>query len=277
MNDVSTTLALDGAAAAERRAAGRALRAAIRAGEHDGLTTALAPGMVQANLVVLPADWAAEFLSYCDANPKPCPLLAVTAPGDATVPALGEDIDIRTDFPRYNVFRDGDLVDEVTDLGDLWQDDFVSFALGCSYSFEEALLAAGLSLRHHDEGVKVPTYLTNIETEAVGRFRGPMIVSMRPFLPADAIRAITITARFEQAHGAPVHFGDPAAIGIAGIDRPYSGSAPVLYPAEVPLFWACGVTPQVVLEHARPPIAIAHKPGHMLVTDLLNAELADAT
>lgn len=258
-----------------RRASARALRARIRAGDHDGLTTGLAPGMVQANLVVLPADWAEEFRLYCERNPKPCPLLAMTAPGDPMLPGLGEGIDLRTDLPRYNVFRDGRLTEEVTDLRGLWRDDFVGFALGCSYSFEDALLSAGLPLRHQELGVKVPLYRTSIETEAAGRFRGPLIVSMRPFRPADAIRAIAITARCEKVHGAPVHFGDPAAIGISDIGRPWSGAGLPLRPGEVPLFWACGVTPQAVMEEARPPIAITHKPGHMLITDLLNADLAD--
>ncbi len=260
---------------AVRRASARALRARIRAGTHDGLTTGLAPGMVQANLVVLPADWAEEFRIYCERNPKPCPLLAMTEPGDPTLPGLGEGIDLRTDLPRYNVFRDGRLSEEVTDLRELWRDDFVGFALGCSYSFEDALLSAGLPLRHQELGVKVPLYRTSIETEAAGRFRGPLIVSMRPFRPADAIRAIAITARCEKVHGAPVHFGDPAAIGIADIGRPWSGAGLPLSPGEVPLFWACGVTPQAVMEEARPPIAITHKPGHMLITDLLNADLAN--
>lgn len=254
----------------------RDLRAAIRAGAHDGLTTGLAPGMVQANLVVLPADWAADFQQYCAVNSKPCPMLAMTEPGDARLPTLGQDIDIRTDLPRYNVFRDGALMEEVTDLRDLWREDFVGFALGCSYSFEDALLTAGLSLRHQELGVKVSLYLSDIETTPAGPFRGPMIVSMRPFPPADAIRAIAITARCGKVHGAPVHFGEPAAIGIDALDQPYSGPPPVLYPGEVPLFWACGVTPQVALGNARPPIAITHKPGHMLITDLLNADLADA-
>lgn len=259
---------------ADPREAARALRAAARAGRHDGLTTGLAPGMVQANLVVLPAEWADDFRHFCALNAQACPLLAETAPGETALPGLAEDIDLRLDLPRYNVFRDGLLVEEATDLRALWQDDFVAFALGCSYSFEEALVSAGLRLRHLDQGVKVPTYLTNVETVPAGPFRGPTIVSMRPFSPADAIRAIAITARFEKVHGPPIHFGDPAAIGIEDLDRPYSGAPPVLYPGEVPLFWACGVTPQVVLARARPPIAITHKAGHMLITDLLNADLA---
>ena len=253
------------------------MREAIRAGRHDGLTTGLAPGMVQANLVVLPADWADEFRAFCRANHKACPLLEETRPGDWALDRLGNHIDVRTDLPRYNVFHDGKLVEEVTDLTAHWQKDFVAFALGCSYSFEDALLRAGLRLRHQDLGVKVPLYLTSIQTEAVGSFSGPLIVSMRPFLPADAIRAITITSRFEQVHGSPVHFGDPSMIGIEDLAKPCSGAPPVMCPGEVPLFWACGVTPQVVMEHARPPIAITHKPGHMLITDLTNEQLATVT
>jgi uncharacterized protein YcsI (UPF0317 family) len=261
--------------AAADRAAARNLRTTIRAGAHDGLTTGLAPGMVQANLVVLPADWAEEFRDYCDRNPKPCPLLAVTEVGDPSLPDLGAGIDLRSDLPRYNVFRDGKLTEEVTDIGDLWRDDFVGFALGCSYSFEAALLDAGLRLRHHDQKVKVPIYRTDIETVPAGRFHGPLIVSMRPFAPFDAVRAIAITARCEKVHGAPVHAGDPAVIGIDDIGRPWSGTGLRLEPDDVPLFWACGVTPQAAMEQARPPIAITHKPGHMLITDLRNAELSE--
>lgn len=257
-----------------RRADARALRKRIRAGAHDGLTTGLAPGMVQLNLAILPAAWAEDFRAYCERNPKPCPLIAATAPGDPAFPTLGDDIDVRTDAPRYLVFRDGALADEVTDLRAIWQDDFVAFAMGCSYSFEEALTAGGLSLRHIEQGTKVPLYRTGIETAPAGPFRGPMIVSMRPFLPADAIRAIEITSRFPRVHGAPVHFGAPGLIGIDDIARPWSGAPPVLNDDEVPVFWACGVTPQTAIEAARPPICITHKPGHMLVSDRLNTELA---
>ncbi len=252
------------------------LRAAIREGRHDGRTTGLMPGVVQANLVILPAAWAGDFRTFCRRNHQACPLIDETAPGTRSLPRLGVDIDVATDLPRYNVFRDGVLVEEATDLTSLWAEDFIAFALGCSYSFEGALLAAGLRLRHQDLGVKVPLYVTNMATAPAGPFEGPLIVSMRPFQPADAIQAIAITSRYDQVHGAPVHFGDPAAIGIADIDTPWSGAPPVLHPGEVPLFWACGVTPQLVLERARPPIAITHKPGHMLVTDLLNAEFARA-
>ena len=261
--------------AAARRADARATRARIRTGEHDRDTTGLAPGMVQANLVILPADWAADFRRFCELNPRPCPLLGMTEPGSPMLPGLGEDIDLRTDLPRYYVFRDGKRTDEVTDLRDLWQDDFVGFALGCSFSFETALVEAGLPLRHKEQGITVPMYRTNIETAPAGPFRGKMVVSMRPFSPADAIQAVAVTARCAKVHGAPVHFGDPAAIGIADIDQPSWERPVAIAPGEVPVFWACGVTPQVALEQARPPIAITHKPGHMLITDLLNADLAE--
>ena len=252
----------------------RRRRAEIRAGAWDKVTTGMAPGIVQGNLVILPADWADDFLRFCRLNPQPCPLIAVTERGDPSVPELGEGIDLRTDLPRYRVFRDGDCVDEVTDISDLWNQDLVGFVLGCSYSFEEALLQAGLSIRHLENGNKTQIYLSSIETKPAGRLHGPMIVSMRPFTPAGAIRAIQITSRFPNVHGAPVHFGDPAQIGIDDMDKPYSGPPPDIRDGEIPVFWACGVTPQAVVEVARPPFCITHKPGHMLITDRLNAELA---
>lgn len=263
---------VDGAEAA--RAVARETRAAIREGRHATVTTGMAPGMVQANVAILPRDWAAEFLLFCQLNPKPCPLIGVTEPGDPRLPMLGGDIDIRTDVPRYRVFHDGVEVDQPTDIRDIWRDDLVAFAMGCSYSFEEALMQAGLRLRHIDAGTKVTVYLTDIPTTPAGRFHGPTIVSMRQFQPADAIRAIQITSRFPNVHGAPIHFGDPSMIGIEDMSKPYSGFAPEMRPGDVPLFWACGVTPQVVVEHARPPLCITHKPGHMLITDRLNAEMA---
>ena len=257
-----------------RRAAARDLRGEIRAGRHDTVTTGLAPGIVQGNLVILPAEWADDFERFCELNPKPCPLIAKTATGDPAVPALGPDIDLRTDVPRYLVFEDGALVAEETDISARWRDDLVGFVLGCSYSFEEALLAAGLRLRHQDLGVKTSIYVTGIATEKVGPFEGPMVVSMRPFTPEEAERATEVTSRFEKTHGAPVHIGDPAAIGIDDISKPYSGPPPVIYDGEVPVFWACGVTPQIVVEYARPTLCITHKPGHMLITDLLSEEIA---
>jgi len=257
---------------AEIRAVARRLRHDIRDGNWRGLTTGQAPGSVQGNLVILPAANAADFERYCARNPRPCPLIAMSAPGDPHVPALGADIDLRTDLPCYRVFENGAEISETHDISGYWRDDLVAFVLGCSYSFEAALTRAGLSLRHIEQGVKVPLYMTDIATEPSGAFRGPMVVSMRPFAPADAIRAIEITARFPDLHGAPVHFGNPAMIGIADIDAPWSGAPPVIGADEVPLFWACGVTPQVAVTRARPALCITHKPGHMLITDRLDAE-----
>jgi uncharacterized protein YcsI (UPF0317 family) len=222
----------------------------------------------------LPSRHAEDFLLYCQRNPKPCPLLARGEPGDHRLPELGVDLDIRSDIPRYRVFRDGALVEEVIDIRHLWTADLVAFALGCSFSFEEALLADGLEVRHITLGRNAPMFRTSIPTVAAGPFAGPMVVTMRPFQPKEAIRAIQITSRYPQVHGAPVHFGDPAAIGIADLSRPDFGDAVPLEPGEVPVFWACGVTPQVALEAAKPELCITHAPGCMLVTDWLNSRLA---
>jgi uncharacterized protein YcsI (UPF0317 family) len=251
-----------------------ALRREIRRGAFTGNTSGLAPGYVQCNLVILRADAAQDFLRFCQANPRPCPLIACSAgPGDIGLPGLG-DIDLRSDLPSYRVFRDGKLSEERNDISELWEDDFTAFALGCSFSFEEALTAAGLDVRNVTEGKNVPMYRSSIPCQRAGIFSGDMVVSMRPFVPADAIRAIQICSRFPAVHGAPVHFGDPAAIGISDLQSPDYGDAVSMGADEVPLFWACGVTPQVALENAAPALAITHSPGCMLVTDKRNAELA---
>jgi uncharacterized protein YcsI (UPF0317 family) len=250
------------------------LRQRIRRGEYQGNTSGQAPGFVQCNLVVLPADWANDFLRFCQLNPKPCPLIAMTdRPGDYRLPTLGA-LDIRRDVPSYRVFRDGELCAEQTDITALWQADLVSFALGCSFSFEEALIADGLDVRNISDGVNVPMYRTDIACNAAGRFRSNMVVSMRPFRAADAIRAIQISTRFPSVHGAPVHLGDPGQIGISDLSQPDYGDPVSVADDELPVFWACGVTPQVALESARPPLAITHSPGCMLVTDLRNSQLA---
>src|SRR5499426_1407421 len=188
---------------------GRDARLAARAGAFKGQTAGVAPGYVQGNLAILPASLAGDFLRFCQLNPKPCPLLAASAPGDFRLPSLGEDLDIRTDLPRYRVFRRGELVDEPNDIRAHWRDDLVAFVLGCSFSFEEALMAEGLPIRHIERKVRVPMYRTNIACQPSGPFAGPMVVSMRPFKPADAIRAVQITTRFPSVHGAPVHLGHP--------------------------------------------------------------------
>jgi uncharacterized protein YcsI (UPF0317 family) len=253
---------------------GREARLMVRRGEHAGPTSGLAPGYVQGNLAILPDALAGDFLRFCQLNPKPCPLLACSAPGDWRLPALAEDLDIRTDLPRYRVWREGRIVDEPTDLNRWWRDDLVAFVIGCSFSFEEALSEAGIELRHITCGCTVPMYRTSIATTPAGPFHGPMVVSMRPMKPADAIRAIQVTTRFPSVHGAPVHIGKPELIGIAELAKPDEGDPVPVGDDEIPVFWACGVTPQSVITTAKPDFCITHYPGSMLVTDRRNAELA---
>ena len=250
------------------------VRRAIRTGSYTLHTSALADGRVQGNVVILPQALAGDFLRYCQRNPKPCPVLAVSEVGATALPALGDDIDIRTDVPRYRLWRNGVLVDEPTDIKALWRDDLVTFVLGCSFSFEDALQKSGLALRHIDEGRNVAMFRTNIPTQPAGPFQGPLVVSMRPFAPAAAIRAIQITSRFPDVHGAPVHIGHPHLIGIDDLRRPDYGDAVEVRPDELPVFWACGVTPQAAIAHAKPDFCITHAPGAMLVTDLFNHQLA---
>ena len=253
---------------------GLAARLAIRSGAHRGPTAGLAPGFVQGNLAILPKDLAADFLRFCQLNPKPCPLIGTSAPGDPRVPELGQDIDIRTDLPRYRVWRNGELVAEPEGVRDIWREDLVSFVIGCSFSFEEALMAEGIELRHISCGSNVPMYRTSLQTAAAGPFHGPMVVSMRPMTPANAIRAVQITTRFPSVHGAPVHIGKPELIGIADIAKPDYGDAVPMGDDELPVFWACGVTPQSVIATVKPAFCITHYPGSMLVTDRKNTEFA---
>jgi uncharacterized protein YcsI (UPF0317 family) len=250
----------------------REARRIIRAGEYTRHTAGIAPDHVQGNLCILPRSLALDFAAFCQRNPKPCPLVGMGAPGDPALPGLG-DIDIRTDVPRYRVFRDGRLVDEPTDIRACWADDLVTFVLGCSFSFEAALLEAGIRLQHVVRDTTVPMYRTDIDCVPAGPFAGKMVVSMRPMSPADAIRAVQITARFPAVHGAPVHLGLPEAIGIRDLVHPDFGDPPEIAPGELPVFWACGVTPQVAVEAARPSLCITHKPGAMLITDKRNSEL----
>ncbi len=249
-------------------------RQAIRSGRWSGHTSGAAPHFVQGNVVILPAALANDFLRFCQRNPKPCPLLAVSEPGDPGLPRLGADLDIRTDVPRYRLWRKGELVEEVTDIRALWRDDLVTFVIGCSFSFEQPLIDAGIPLRHIEQGRNVAMYRTNIQTVPAGPFHGPMVVSMRPMSAANAIRAVQVTARVPAVHGAPVHLGDPALIGIADLARPDFGDAVDILPGELPVYWACGVTPQAVVMEAKPDFCITHAPGTMLVTDLLDSELA---
>ncbi|HZT82136.1 MAG TPA: putative hydro-lyase [Gemmataceae bacterium] len=256
-----------------RHATGAEVRRRARLGELTGPTPGLALGYVQANLVVVPRELAFDFLLFCHRNPKPCPLLDVTEPGSAEPRLAAPGADLRTDLPRYRVWGLGQLVDEPTALGGHWRDDLVAFLLGCSFTFENALLQAGVPVRHIETGRNVPMYRTNLACRPAGVFRGPMVVSMRPLTPEQAIKATAICARFPRAHGTPVHFGDPSAIGIRDLDRPDFGDPVEVRPGEVPVFWACGVTPQAVAMEVRPPLLITHKPGHMFVTDLRDTEL----
>jgi uncharacterized protein YcsI (UPF0317 family) len=245
-----------------------AVRAAIRAGEWTRPTAGLALGRVQANLVVLPERLAYDFLRFCVANPKPCPVVEVMEAGSPEPRASAPGADLRTDLPRYRVFRDGELADEAEDVAALWRDDLVAFLIGCSFTFERALLAEGLPVRHIDQGVNVPMYRTSVDCIPAGRFSGPLVVSMRPMTPAQAIRATQITSRYGPVHGAPVHVGDPGAIGVGDLSAPDYGDPVEVRDGEVPVFWACGVTPQAVAVASRPSLMITHAPGHMFVTDV---------
>jgi uncharacterized protein YcsI (UPF0317 family) len=250
------------------------VRQAARSGALTGQTSGLAPGFAQANLVVLPQEFAADFLLFCQRNPKPCPLLDVTAAGDPVPRRAAPNADLRSDVPRYRIWRDGRLVDEPTDISGHWRDDFVSFVIGCSFTFEAALLRAGVPVRHIELGRNVSMYQTNRPCAPAGIFHGPLVVSMRPMKPADAIRAVQITSRYPAVHGAPVHLGFPEQLGIADLSRPDFGDPVPIGADELPVFWACGVTPQAAVMAARPPLVITHSPGCMFVTDLRDEELA---
>jgi uncharacterized protein YcsI (UPF0317 family) len=244
--------------------------AQTRAGFRAGLrvpTASLAPGFAQANMIVLPEEAAAEFGEFARRNPGPCPLLDVTSPGSWRT-RLAPGADLRTDLPAYRVWQDGACVAEPGEVTSWWRDDLVAFLTGCSFTFERALTSAGVPVRHVDQGSNVAMYVTNRACEPAGRFRGPLVVSMRP-VPADLVAtAAAVTARYPAAHGAPVHAGDPSVLGIADLSRPDFGEAVQLLPGDVPVFWACGVTPQAATEAARVPFAITHAPGHMLITDV---------
>ena len=250
------------------------IRQAIRQARYTGGTGGLAPSYVQANLVILPQAQAYDFLVFCQRNPKPCPLIEVTDPGNPEPAGVAPGADLRTDVPRYRIYREGKLEAEVTDIVTEWRADFVAFLLGCSFTFEQALLQAGVPLRHLEENRIVPMWRTSLACRPAGIFRGPMVVSMRP-VPVPLIpRAVTVTARYPMAHGTPVHIGTPAQIGIADVRKPDWGEAVTILPGEEPVFWACGVTPQAVALEARPPLVITHAPGHMFVTDLPDHALA---
>lgn len=246
------------------------IRAKIRARDYVGHTAGLGQNRLQANLAIVPAEYALDFMRFCQRNPKPCPVVGVSDTGDPIMRTLGRDLDIRTDIPAYFVYRDGQLAETLEDITDIWRDDFVAFALGCSFTFEHALQAADVPLWHIANNTTVPMFATSLQTCPAGPFGGPMVVSMRAIPNERLDDVIEISRRFPIAHGGPVHCGDPAEIGIADIQAPDWGDAAPVPKGTTPVFWACGVTPQVAIRQAKLPICITHKPGHMLITDVLD-------
>lgn len=238
---------------------------------HAEPTAGHAPGYAQANILALPREDAFDFLLFAQRNPKSCPILGVLEDGQVTSELLAGS-DIRDCVPRYRVFRDGELIDEPTDVYSHWRDDLVTFIIGCSFTFEAALIEAGIRVAHIDQGRNVPMYRTSVSTTPAGKFSGPLVVSMRPIPASQVSDAVRITSRYPAVHGAPVHIGDPEAIGISDLSSPDYGDAVDIAEGELPVFWACGVTPQSVVAHSRPKFAITHAPGHMLITDARDSE-----
>ena len=251
-----------------------ALRKAISENRYTAQTSGQANGYVQANLVILPFDWAFDFLLFAQRNPKPCPILEIGDIGDYLTNDIACKADIRTDIPQYRIYRNGTLSEECPDIKKIWQKDFVYFLLGCSFTFEQALLAAEIEIRHISENVNVPMYNTNIFCKPAGKFKAsPMVVSMRPLKAKDVIKAIEITKEYPSIHGSPIHMGNPQEIGIKSIQKPDYGNSVTINSDEIPVFWACGVTPQKAAMIAKPPIMITHSPGHMFIGDLKDIEL----
>ena len=250
------------------------VRELIRKGEITIPTAGMCGGYAQANLVILPKKYADDFKEFARKNPKPCPILEIME-GSPEVHDMGEGANLVTDIPKYFIYKNGVKMDEVTDASAYWEEDFVGFLIGCSFSFEEALLKEGIDVRHISMGCNVPMYKSNIQCQPAGVFEGPTVVSMRPMTPENAKKAYEITERYPNVHGCPVHMGDPAEIGIKDITKPDYGDPVEIREGEIPVFWACGVTPQAAVENAKPPIVITHAPGHMFITDIPNAELND--
>ena len=252
----------------------RELRKLIRQGNFSSNTGGLAPGYLQTNLAILPRELAFDFLVFCQRNPKPCPLIEVVDPGSYTPKESAPMADLRTDVPKYRVYKNGDMTNEITDISSYWRSDLVTFLLGCSFTFETAMMNTGISLRHIEAESNIPMFITNINTVPAGMFSGPMVVSMRPIPEDQIVRTIQVTSRFPSVHGAPIHIGDPEAIGIKDITRPDLGDPVEIKNGEVPIFWACGVTPQSVAMNSKPPLMITHSPGHMFITDRRDEEFS---
>lgn len=250
------------------------VRQLIRQGEFKRPTAGVSAGFAQGNLVVLPQKYAYDFLLFAQRNPKPCPILEVSDVGSREFRLTAKGSDIARDIPLYRIYKNGEYVEELESVQDYWRDDLVSFLLGCSFSFEAPLMDADIEVRHIAENRNVPMYITNIETTPAGIFSGPLVVSMRPIPYDQVVKAVTITNQLPEVHGAPVHIGDPSIIGIHNIDQPDFGDAVTIKPGEVPVFWACGVTPQAAVMRSKPDFVITHAPGHMFITDVKNSHLS---
>ncbi|MBN8191230.1 putative hydro-lyase [Bacillus sp. NTK074B] len=247
------------------------LRANIRSGNHQTHTSGLCQNYVQANLVILPKEYAFDFLLFTIRNPKSCPVVEVLEPGQFQS-QYAKDSDIRTDIPMYHIYEHGELVEKKVNIEEVWRDDFVSFLIGCSFTFESQLIRGGIPLRHIEENKNVAMYTTNIQTDQAGVFGGSMVVSMRPVPDSLVQKATEITSLFPKMHGSPIHIGDPDKIGIPDIAKPDFGDYVGIREGETPMFWACGVTPQAVAQHANIPFMITHSPGCMFVTDWKNED-----
>lgn len=249
------------------------VRKLIKEQKITGQTSGMCAGYAQANLCILPKELAFDFLLFCTRNPRPCPILEVGDAGSRLIKTMADNADVATDFPKYRIWKDGVLTEEKTDISDIWQDDFIYFLIGCSFSFEAELLEAGIPVRHIEEGKNVPMFNTNIELQKAGIFGGNMVVSMRPIPYELVIKAVNVTAAMPRVHGAPIHIGNPELIGIKDISHPDYGDAVTIKDGEIPVFWPCGVTPQNAVMNAKPPLAITHSPGHMFITDVKNSSL----
>jgi len=249
-------------------------RGKVREGVWRKSTAGICPGYVQANLVILPKEFALDFTIFCLRNPQPCPILEILEPGDPKVQELATDADIRTDLPQYRIFREGELLEEAENIMEYWENNLVTYLIGCSYTFEEALVRGGIPVRNYLKQKDPGIYISNMACRPAGVFSGPMAVSMRPIPPHLVSRTVQITSRFPKTHGAPVHIGDGVSIGIPDLTRVDFGEVPEIEEGEIPVFWGCGVTPQIVALRSKIPFMITHKPCHMFVADLRIGEVA---
>lgn len=249
-------------------------RKKVRNNEYQKPTAGMCPRYAQTNLIVLPWEDAYDFLLFAQRNPKPIPILEVTEVGSRELQTLGNDIDVATDFPKYRIYRNGKMIDEYLSVVDFWHEDLVSFLIGCSFSFEDLLVDAGIEIRHITEKANVPMFNTNIPLKQAGKFSGNMVVSMRPIKSSQIATAVNVTNRLPGVHGAPIQIGNPAEIGIYDLANPDYGDAVTINENEIPVFWACGVTPQAAVMASKPKFAITHSPGHMLITNISNKDLS---